>query len=85
MSWIEIPILRKFPVKRTCNWFPHVDRKIVRTCVYTDKSGPVKFTKILVKNRQPTRLANVTRLASKRYCKLYCVTVTFTIKPVSVY
>jgi len=37
------------------------------------------------KKRQPTRLVNATRFASKRYCKQYCVTATFSSKPVCGY
>jgi len=52
---------------------------------YTEKIALVKFDQKLVKKkRQPNRQVNVTRFASKRYCKQYSVTVTFSI-PVSVY
>jgi len=45
---------------------------------FTEKSKLVKFTKKLVKKRQPTWLVNVTRFAIKRYGKQHCVTVTLT-------
>jgi len=45
----------------------------------------LSLLKLVIKKRQPARLVNVTRFASKRYCKKYYVPVTFTNKPDSVY